>query len=318
VINFRYHVVSLAAVFIALAIGLVVGTAAFNGPAADSLADQVAGMRNDNNKLRDEVNHLTEEAEQEERFATEALPGLIGTRLVGKRVLLITTTDAGKDYVDGVANALETVGGAKITGRLSITKKFVDPANKEELLDLVANLVGEFKSSPVTGLPANSNGVETSSALLAAMLIDRDPPVKSEDRGMVTTGYKDQAYVIGSEVTEPAEAVVVLAGAPYTEKDADKLNGGLKTFVEQFDKVAPIVVAGESTAGAGNLVGTVRGDSALSKPVSTVDNAGSPQGRAAVLLALAEQLEGRAGHYGVAGGSASLLPKTVVGARNGS
>ena len=80
----------------------------------------------------------------------------------------------------------------------------------------------------------------------------------------------------------------------------------------------PIVVAGESTAGAGNLVGTVRGDSALSKPVSTVDNAGSPQGRAAVLLALAEQLEGKSGHYGVAGGSTSLLPKTVVGARNGS
>ena len=59
-INFRYHVVSLAAVFIALAIGLVVGTAAFNGPAADALDDQVAAMRSDNNKLRDEVEHLTE------------------------------------------------------------------------------------------------------------------------------------------------------------------------------------------------------------------------------------------------------------------
>ena len=36
-INFRYHVVSLTAVFLALAIGLVVGTAALNGPVADSL-----------------------------------------------------------------------------------------------------------------------------------------------------------------------------------------------------------------------------------------------------------------------------------------
>ena len=34
-INFRYHVVSLTAVFLALAIGLVVGTAALNGPVAD-------------------------------------------------------------------------------------------------------------------------------------------------------------------------------------------------------------------------------------------------------------------------------------------
>jgi copper transport outer membrane protein MctB len=314
VINFRYHVVSLAAVFIALAIGLVVGTAAFNGPAADALDDQVAAMRSDNNKLRDEVEHLTEEAQQEERFATEALPGLIGNRLAGKRVLLVTTTDAGKDYIDGVADALETVAGAKITGRLSIQKKFVDPANKEELLDLVATIT----PPGVTGLPANSNGVETASALLATTLMDRDPAMDPLDRRKVLTAFKEQAYLISPDVTGPAEAVVVLAGAPYTEKDADKLNGALKAFVEQFDKTSPIVVAGESTAGAGNLVGTVRGDGALSKPVSTVDNAGSPQGRAAVLLALAEQIEGKSGHYGVASGSTSLLPKTVVGARNGS
>jgi hypothetical protein len=314
VINFRYHVVSLAAVFIALAIGLVVGTAAFNGPAADALADQVGGLRNDNNKLRDEVNHLTDEAEQEERFAAEALPALIGNRLAGKRILLVTTTDAGKDYIDGVADALKTVAGAEITGRLSIQKKFVDPANKEELLDLVAELTATLQPT-VTGLPANSNGVETSSALLAAVLMDHDPPI---DWHAVLTAYKDGSYLIGSDVTGPAEAVVVLAGDPYTEKDSDKLNGALKTFVEQFDKAGPIVVAGESTAGGGNLVGTVRGDSALSKPVSTVNNAGSPQGRAAVLLALAEQLEGRSGHYGIGDGSTSLLPKAPAGTRNGS
>jgi hypothetical protein len=317
VINFRYHVVSLAAVFIALAIGLVVGTAAFNGPAADALADQVGGLRNDNNKLRDEVNHLTDEAEQEERFATEALPGLIGNRLAGKRILLVTTTDAGKDYIDGVADALETVAGAKITGRLSIQKKFVDPANKEELLDLAAELTAKVQPT-ITGLPANSNGAETSAALLAAVLMDHDPPVEGNSLLTALTAYKEGSYLIGSDVTGPAEAVVVLAGDPYTEKDSDKLNGALKTFVEQFDKTSPIVVAAASTAGAGNLVATVRGDSNLSKPVSTVDNGGSPQGRAAVLLALAEQVEGRSGHYGVGGGSTSLLPKTPVGARNGS
>lgn len=313
-INFRYHVVSLAAVFVALAIGLVVGTAAFNGPAADALDEQVAQMRNDNNKLRDEVEQLTEEAEQEERFATEALPGLIDNRLAGRRVLLVTTTDAGRDYIEGVAEAMEKVAGAKITGRLSIQKKFVDPANKEELLDLAA----EVTPPGVTGLPANSNGAETSAALLAATLMDRDPAVDPLDRREVLAAYRAQAYLISAEITETAEAVVVLAGDPYTEKDADKLNSALKTVVEQFDKTSPIVVAGESTAGAGNLVAAVRGDSALAKPVSTVNNAGSPQGRAAVLLALAEQLEGRSGHYGIGDGSASLLPTMPAGARNGS
>ncbi len=51
-INFRYHVVSLTAVFLALAIGLVVGTAALNGPVADSLEGQVTGLRKDNQNWR--------------------------------------------------------------------------------------------------------------------------------------------------------------------------------------------------------------------------------------------------------------------------
>jgi hypothetical protein len=313
-INFRYHVVSLAAVFLALAIGLVVGTASFNGPAADALDNRVAEMGRDNTKLRDQVEHLIEEAEQEERFATEALPGLIGNRLSGRRILLVTTTDASKDYIDGVAESLETVAGAKITGRLSVQKKFVDPANKEELLDLVDLTT----PAGVTGLPANSNGVETSAGLLAAALVDRTPEMAPDDRRKVISAYKDASYLIlGPDVSGPAEAVVVLSGAPYTEKDAAKLNSALKTLVDQFDKAAPIVVGAQSTAGEGNLVGLVRGDSALAKPVSTVDNAGSPQGRVAVLLALAEQIEGRSGHYGIGNGATTLIPKTVA-ARNGS
>ena len=55
-INFRYHVVSLTAVFLALAIGLVVGTAALNGPVADSLKDQVQGLNRDNSNLREQQN----------------------------------------------------------------------------------------------------------------------------------------------------------------------------------------------------------------------------------------------------------------------
>lgn len=312
-INFRYHVVSIAAVFLALALGLIVGTAAFNGPAADGLAAQVDEMGKANQNLRDEVNHLNEEAEQEEKFATEALPWMIGNRLNGKRILIITTTDADKDYIDGVAEALRTIGGATITGQVSFQKRFVDPASKEELLDLVDN----GTPSTVTGLPANSNGVETGAALLAAVLVDHNPEVAEPDRTKTLNAFLG-SYLVGSLVKQPAEAILVLAGPPYNEKDAGKFNTGLKTIVEQFDKAGPIVVAAQSTAGDGNLVGAVRGDSDLSKPVSTVDNAGTPQGRAAVLLALADQVESKtAGHYGVSGQN-GLMPKAPAGTRNGS
>ena len=74
-INFRYHVVSLTAVFLALAIGLVVGTAALNGPVADSLEDQVDALSKDNSNLRDQVNQYRDEVNREEDFATEVGAG---------------------------------------------------------------------------------------------------------------------------------------------------------------------------------------------------------------------------------------------------
>jgi hypothetical protein len=312
VINFRYHVVSIAAVFLALALGLIVGTAAFNGPAADSLAARVDEMGKANEKYRDEVQHLNEEAEQVEQFATEALPWMIGARLNGKRVVILTSTDADKEYIDGVAEALKTAG-VTITGQLAFQKRFVDPSSKEELLDLVDNSTPET----VTGLPRNSNGTETASALLAAVLVDHNPAVTPEQRTKTLTAFTG-SYLVGAPVKEPAEAVLVLSGAPYNEKDAGKYNTGLKTAMEQFDKAGPLLVAGESTAGDGNLVGAVRGDSALSKVASTVDNAGTPQGRAAVLLALADQVESKTpGHYGVSGQN-GLVPKAPAGTKNGS
>jgi hypothetical protein len=149
------------------------------------------------------------------------------------------------------------------------------------------------------------------------VLIDHNPEVEEDQRETTLNAFIG-SYVVGSSVKQSAEAVLVLAGAPYNEKDAGKLNTGLKTIVEQFDKAGPLLVAAKSTAGDGNLVGAVRGDSTMSKTVSTVDNGGSPQGRVGALLGLADQIESKApGHYGVSGQN-GLIPKAPAGAKNGS
>jgi len=89
VINFRYHVVSLAAVFLALAIGLVVGTAAANGPLAENLNDQVNKITNEKQQLRDDLEQSRAELKKNADFATEVAPMLLTNKLNGKNVLLI-------------------------------------------------------------------------------------------------------------------------------------------------------------------------------------------------------------------------------------
>lgn len=305
-INFRYHVVSLTAVFLALAIGLVVGTAALNGPVADALRDDVNGLRKNNEQLREAVNSLEAEVRREEDFVVEAAPILLGGKLAERRVLVLTLP-SGLDHVDGIIEML-TLAGASVTGRVDLADKFVNPDNSFDLLGLAARAARP--TIPTNGLPGNSDGVETSSALLASALLDRTDgiTVTDADRKAALETYRTEGYLTTSDkLAGPAEAVVVVNGQPHVDRDAAKKDAAVVRVVEQFDKAGALVVAG-SGSGAGNLVSTVRNDPALSKSISTVDNASTMWGQVATTLAVIEQLTlKRAGQYGLDGDS--LLPQ---------
>ncbi|HEX5596518.1 MAG TPA: copper transporter [Micromonosporaceae bacterium] len=307
-INFRYHVVSLTAVFLSLAIGLVVGTAALNGPVADSLNEQVNGLRKHNEQLREQVNSLTDEINKEEDYVMAAAPLLLDDLLTGHRILLVTLP-SGRDHADGVIERLQEAG-AKVTGRIDFQDKFVEPDHDNDLMSLAESAAQP--TVPTDGLPGNSNGVETSSALLATALLDRPAPetVTDEDRKAVLNAYVGAGFlnVANNKIDGSAEAVVVVSGQSYVDKNAAQKDTAVVTMVGQFSKAAPLTVAGSGT-GNGNLVSTVRGDPALSKAVSTVDNANTPMGQVCTALAAAEQIKPRrAGHYGL-GNGATLLPK---------
>jgi hypothetical protein len=318
VINFRYHVVSLTAVFLALAIGLVVGTAALNGPVSDALNDRVNALRKDNNQLREQVGHLEDESGKQDDFANEAASLLLPNRLAGHRVLLVSLP-SGRDYVKGVAEML-TTAGATITGHVQVQDKLTDPSKSVELLDLADEALPA--SVPAVDIPHNSDGVETSSALLAAVLLDRPTPIAAGERPPAVTAVERaavlEAYTKASylsiddnrKVTGPADGVVVVAGLPYVDREASARNDAVVTLVAQLDKAGAIVVTTPGDSGDGNVVTEVRGDPTLAKTVSTVDNVAGPQGTVAAALALARQFGGaKAGQYGTGAGVSSLLPK---------
>jgi hypothetical protein len=306
VINFRYHVVSLTAVFLALAIGLVVGTAALNGPVADSLADQVGVLGQQNQELRDRVNHLNNDVEQREEFATQIAPVVLANRLVGDRVLVISVP-SGRDHVEGVIEML-TTAGATVVGQVDMEDKLTDPASNAELLDL-AHL--RLPSNIDPNVPTNSDGVESSAALLATVLLDHSPALTTEDLRTVLTAYRDEGYLtIARDVVGPAEAVVLVSGSPVTGEEANRRNAAVVTFAAQFDKAGYVVVAASADAGDGNVVTELRGDPQLAQNVSTVDNVSTPQGRLVTAWAVADQIAGRVGHYGI-GPGAALLPRNA-------
>jgi hypothetical protein len=228
-----------------------------------------------------------------------------------------------------VSDALE-LAGATVTGQVTLTDKFTHPQHRRtELLN--AAHTARPTSIDAEALPANSDGVESSAALLAAVLFDGGaaalqvpdapvPPdedteptgngasVPDDDRRAVLSSYAALEYLEDDNVTGPAELVVVVAGLPYAESDADERNQAVFTTLTQFARIGPVMVAASGEAGDGNVVAEVRADPQLATEVSTVDNASTPQGVIATGLTVAQQLAGTIGHYGIGGGAEHLLP----------
>jgi hypothetical protein len=339
VINFRYHVVSLTAVFLALAVGLVLGSTVLNGPMLDALESRVDTLGRDNSQLRDHVSSLEQEIEREEDFATEAAPLLLTGQLTARRITLLVLP-GGEDYASGVADALE-LAGATITGTVTLTDKFTHPQHRRgELLQVATSALPP--SVDGEALPANSDGVETSAALLAAVLLDGGasaldndddqtepdpggpadgepgagtgpgPSVPDDDRRAVLSSYSALEYLEQEGVTGPAELVLAVGGLPDAESDADERNQAVFTTVRQFAQAGSVMVGTSGEAGDGNVVAEVRSDPQLSAEVSTVDNAATPQGQIATGLTVSQQLAGTVGHYGVGGGADRLLPDALA------
>ncbi|MBQ1076669.1 copper transporter [Micromonospora sp. C31] len=307
-INFRYHVVSLTAVFLALAIGLVVGTAALNGPVADSLKENVNALRKDNQQMRQAVQSMEKELELEEEFAAQTAELLLPGKLTDKRVLVVGLP-TGRDHTEGVVKMLQ-LAGAQVS-RVDLQDKFINPDNNNNLLELAVT-AARPTSAPTADLPSNSNGVETSSALLASVLLDRAAgatPVTEADRRAVLAAYVNANYLTTEKpVTASAEAAVLVSGQPYVDKDSAKKDESVLKVAEQFDQAGTLVVGGNGSAG-GNLVAAVRSDPVLVQTISTVDNANTVQGQLVTALALVQQVtEKKAGQYGVAD-NATLLPR---------
>jgi Copper transport outer membrane protein, MctB len=316
VINFRYHVVSLTAVFLALAIGLVVGTAALNGPVSENLRNNLEALNKDNNVRREQVNQLNESVNRSQEFASQIAPGLLGGKLAGRKIAVVALPGT-EDHTEGVVQML-TVAGATITARVRVEDKFFDPNTVNDLLLLVDELSQPSISS--AGLPLNSDGVETASAMLALALLQGATGATgttgtptAEDVTAVLAAFAQPGYVTAEDgATGGAEAIVLVAGVPATDKEAEKKSRYALRMAEQFGKAPRVLVVAGDNAGEGNLVSGIRNDPTLVKEISTVDNVSTVQGQVATALVTVERLvQNKVGQYGLAAGATSIVPSSA-------
>ncbi len=148
-IDFRYHLVSIIAVFLALAVGLVVGSTALSGKAEYFLSRAQHGALASNNALRKTNGALSNQVTADQAFAQANSQRLIGGLLPHDNVVLVVAPGAKSAVTAGVTAALKQAG-ATVTGEVDLQQAFLDTTavNETGLTDLAQSLATSGPDSP--------------------------------------------------------------------------------------------------------------------------------------------------------------------------
>ncbi len=320
-IDFRYHLVSLVSVFLALAVGIVLGA----GPLKDSIGTElnksIDSLRQQKNQLNEELNTANTALQHRDDFIDAVTPSLVVGQLTSRAVVLLSLPGVVEDDVDPLADAIINAGGA-LTGRVGVTSAWTDPAKAEVRTKVVTDLASAL---PTGDAPTTEETDVRLANLLAGALVGTGAGLVGE-RPKTSSTVLDRLRAAdlieikgsiaglagGAMVMAPANAVDTAAGEVAPTKEA------LASYVSlaaAFDTASggAVVSGPASSATDGGVVTAIRNDEKVRAAVSTVDSGLTPMGVITAILAMRDQLTGGStGAYGFGNGAEELMPKQVA------
>lgn len=308
-ISFRFHIVTIIAVFLALAIGIVVGSTVIDRAIVEGLRNRVDEVSNNlderqaaNDELQGEVDDLTEFTDQSAALSVEG-------RLTDTVTVIVTDDGVDRDPVDRTIEVL-TQAGSTVRGVLTVDGSFTleddeTQAGLAELVDLDSGA-----------------GVEELQTRAASLLVsDLASRVEVVDDG---TGALDQVIALGLVSYEALADVV----APRPRRVLFVVVSGPQTDLESSAHTEAFALAATEAAGAvvvaevwqetedgpdrADSLAAILGSPTLSAQISTVDALDLPFGPTITVFALAVGRAGEIGHYGVGDGAEAVSPAPVT------
>lgn len=301
-IDFRYHLVSIVAVFLALAIGIVIGsTSVLKGAVLSGLQKTSAAEKSRIDSLYAQNGQLKQQLNAAESFASASEHVLLDGLLDGQRVVLVAAPGASGAIVSGVQNAL-TTAGATVTGQVQFQTQFF-AVGAESSLDTLNRQLTPAGVTLRGGSPQADAGELIASAILTKNSVDHPLTGNADSADQaILSGYAAGGYLSTSPrpTGRATLAVVIIPATPPSTSDANIASQTLVTLAQQLNLAGSgTVVAGQLTgSGAGSAIDVMRAGG-RGGHLSSVDNADTPNGQIVVAQALYEQLaDGKSGSYG--------------------
>ncbi|MGL4304512.1 MAG: copper transporter [Mycobacteriaceae bacterium] len=306
-ISIRQHAISLAAVFLALALGIVLGTGILSDGLLSGLRSDKKDLQSQIDELDSEKNVLGEQLNSANSFDAAVSARIVGGVLAQRPVLIISTPDAYSDDIDALKKLVETAGG-RVSGQIGLTDSFV---NSEGTESLRTRVLGSIPPGAQLRSDVADPGTLTGDLLGLVLQLNpqtSEPQSTNEQLATALTTLRDGGFISYQDGTVlPGQLAVVVTGGAI---GADAGNRGAVTarFAAALDvRGAGTVLVGRTGSAAGNAaLAVARSDSALSSRLSTVDNIGVASGRISTVLALQEQLNNKTGQYGTGPGATAV------------
>lgn len=305
-VNFRFHVVSLIAVFLALGVGIVVGSTVIARGTLSIVESRLNGVEKNARQVDATNRRLANQLDVWNRFASQSRDQLLQGRLKDVPVMIVGVQGVDRGPVDELRHQL-AIAQADFEGTVWLNRKLrvdndADMKALAGILNVPADRADVVRSEAVSRLSTALSGSGTAGSLLdslrSAAFVDFEPPAPPtpattvDIKALAVTGTRF-VVVSGAGEQVPDEQLA----APFTEQLA--VSSGHVVAVE----------SGVDTPGGRALfVGLLRSRSDVAGRVSSVDNLESFVGQTACVLALEDLAVPKFGQFGVGPGAQRLLP----------
>jgi len=329
VIDFRYHLVSLISVFLALAVGIVLGAGPLKEAIGDTLTGEVDQLRARAADLRAELDQSNVALVQSEDAFASVAPDLLEGILADRRIAVVEIGGTAGPVLEQVSERI-VQAGATVTGTVRVTQEWTDTGRRTYRQTLAGTLVEYLDPAPSAAASTANELAEALAQALTTPAAD-NPDARSDDAVVVLQLLAEAGLVdVAGEILEPADAIVLVVGP--TADIADQATQGadptaedlaqLQESVESVEAATEIAVAAEARSGGavvaghelveGGVLRALRDDARTSTRVSTVTSVHTLVGQVSVPLALADQISGEIGHYGSDPDATAAVPPRVV------
>jgi hypothetical protein len=323
VIDFRYHLVSIIAVFLALAVGLLLGATYIPGAVEDALRAAQTALTKRNGSLETANGALSKQLGADQAFAQAAAgqllaPGGAGI-LAGQKVVLVEETDTNSQMAAGVIAALQKAGAVP-TGEVVLQPAFFGSTGQSE--STLSQLATQLAPKAGVTLPASPlypavAGQQDAAAVIAASIVSKaGTSLPAVAYHAVLSGFGQGGFLQitnlinrGDSMLSPATLAVVLtpAGAQPQQTTSEALVAVAAQL--RSDSLGTVMAGSLDAISSGSAISL----EASSSAVSTVDNADTETGQIMVAQALRYLLDGKApAAYGVEPGTAPSPAPTPV------